>query len=339
MNFIDYLFKNRKHIYCANGLFSPLNRIGGYNVAHTIDTVISENYNKYENHKFSFLPFRDTQQDEIISENKSKIIYDLDIQNLKKSGAIIGRLDGIAKDSGVCMEIGYAYSMGIPIGVFSTDFICESFPSHIGCPDLDFDPIVTCISTYQHHYKEMPNGEKLYEKQNQDLENYMVSDFINTCLCEFDKLKTFINPPVYQTNNDLLAYVDIQGGKYEWAKEEQNQIFQKLTSFGLQPMSASRYNIGSNVLFNAKVDLDNLLSSKLAIFSADNIEMDTGSAVLFGISVGLNIKTVLLYTSPVVLKGAGGQVMKQNLMIEQAADIVCSSKKELYLQIKKEHNE
>lgn len=338
MTFLDYLVDNNKIIYCANSLFSPLSRIGGYNIASAVEDCIKSKGVKYHNYKFTFLPFKDTQQSDITGEDKAHKIYELDIQKLNNSGAIIGRLDGIAKDSGVCMELGYAYSLGIPIGIFSTDFIWEGFPSHTNKEDLVFDPILMFIATYSKHFTQTPTSSEYYGGQNQMLEIRMVSEFTESCLNEFDQLQKFQNAPVLPQSGNTGVYIDIQGGKFEWSVQEQNTISQNLTSVGLQPTCATRYQIHSNddkdTTAKSKNDLQNLLQSKLAIFSADNIEMDAGSAALFGISVGLKIKTVLLYTSPTVLKGAGGQEMKLNLMIEQAADLVCSSKDELYAKLK-----
>ncbi|MBN8641249.1 MAG: nucleoside 2-deoxyribosyltransferase [Flavobacteriales bacterium] len=338
MTFLDYLVDNNKIIYCANSLFSPLSRIGGYNIASAIEDCIKSKGMKYRNYKFTFLPFKDTQQSDIKGENKAHKIYELDIQKLQNSGAIIGRLDGIAKDSGVCMELGYAYALGIPIGIFSTDFIWEGFPSHTNKEDLDFDSILMCIATYSKHFTQTPTSSEYYSGQNQMLEIRMVSEFTESCLNEFEKLQNFKNAPVLSQSGNTGVYIDIQGGKFEWSMQEQNTISQKLTSVGLEPTCATRYQIHStkdkDIIAQSKNDLQNLLQSKLAVFSADNIEMDAGSAALFGISVGLKIKTVLLYTSPTVLKGAGGQEMKLNLMIEQAADLVCSSKDELYDKLK-----
>lgn len=338
MRFLDYLLQSKKIIYCASSLFSPLSRIGGYNIASAIEESIKNKSEKYHNYKFTFLPFKDTQQSDISGNNKARKIYEMDIANLQNSGAIIGRLDGIAKDSGVCMEIGFAYSLGIPIGIFSTDFIWEGFPSHSNQQDLEFDPILMRIATYHKHFTQTPTSSEYYGGQNQILEIRMVSEFIENSLNEFDKLEYFTHIPVLSASDKTYAYIDIQGGKFEWAAEEQEKIGQKLMSLGVNPTYAMRYQILSNdnsdIKLKAQKDLENLLQSKVAIFSADNIEMDSGSAALFGISVGLKIKTALLYTSPTVLKGAGGQEMKLNLMIEQAADIVCSSKEELYLKIK-----
>ncbi len=337
MEFIDFLFKHKKTIYCACSLFSPLSRIGGYNIASALEDCIKVRYPEYHDYKFTFLPFKDTQQSDIIGDNKAKKIYDLDIENLKNAGAIIGRLDGIAKDSGVCMELGYAYSLGIPIGIFSTDFIYEGFHESLKQNDLEFDPILLCIANYFKHFTQTPTSSEYYGGQNYILEIKMVSEFIENFLNEFKNIENFTNIPIIPEDKREFAYIDIQGGKYEWALEEQEQISKKLITLGIYSNYATRYKFhadnDNSIIVKSQVDLQNLLQSKLAIFSADNIEMDAGSAALFGISIGLKIKTVLLYTAPTVLKGAGGQEMKLNLMLEQAADIVCSSKDELVFKI------
>ncbi len=333
MRFRDYLLQENKIIYCANSLFSPLDRIGGYNIAAAIEDRLKSNGAQYSNQKFTFLPFKDTQQSDIVGDNKSHKIFELDLAKLQNAGALVARLDGIAKDSGVCMEVGYAYALGLPIGIFSTDFIWEGFPSYLRKPDLDFDPVLKIVATFSKHFTQTPTTDEYYGGQNQMLEIRMVSEFVDKCLIAFDNLSTYCATPT-KLNQGAAAFIDIQGGKYEWATEEQKIIAQRLAALGIKSNLASRYTKASHKdsdpLEEAEKDLESLMKSTIAIFSADNIEMDAGSATLFGICIGLKIKTLLLYTAPTVMKGAGGQEMKLNLMIEQAADMVCSSREELF---------
>ncbi len=121
--FVSQLTDSKKPIYCAVRLFSPQDRISGANIAGAIEVKLNEFVENAS--EYIFLPYRDTNQSSIIENERSKRIYELDIQKLNNCSALLARFDGIAKDSGIAMEIGYAFGLGIPIGVLLTDFIWE----------------------------------------------------------------------------------------------------------------------------------------------------------------------------------------------------------------------
>jgi hypothetical protein len=89
----------------------------------------------------TFLPFRDTREDEIISKDRTKIIYNADIERLNRLFAVVGSLDDPSKDEGICMEIGYAAGKKVPILVIVTDFIWYASRA---IPNLEYvlDPVL-----------------------------------------------------------------------------------------------------------------------------------------------------------------------------------------------------
>lgn len=64
-----------------------------------------------------FMPFRDTNENNICGENRTKIIYDSDIQRLALGdiSAVAALFDGICKDEGIAFELGYSFGKGLII--------------------------------------------------------------------------------------------------------------------------------------------------------------------------------------------------------------------------------
>lgn len=89
----------------------------------------------------TFLSFRDAREDEIISKDRTKIIYNADIERLNRLFAVVGSLDGLFKDEGICIEIGYAAGKKVPILVIVTDFMWYASRA---IPNLEYvlDPVL-----------------------------------------------------------------------------------------------------------------------------------------------------------------------------------------------------
>lgn len=69
-----------------------------------------------------FLPFCDTDEENLVAEVKGRRLFELDTQRLESITAMIALLHGPSLDDGVCMEIGYAAALGIPVIAATTDF-------------------------------------------------------------------------------------------------------------------------------------------------------------------------------------------------------------------------
>jgi nucleoside 2-deoxyribosyltransferase len=94
-----------------------------------------------------FLSFRDIDQANIEGPDKARAIYNHDISALKRARIVVALVDGISKDDGVAMELGYAFGLGIPVILCSSDFIVAQLESegkpYICDPLIDFLAIRT----------------------------------------------------------------------------------------------------------------------------------------------------------------------------------------------------
>src|SRR3990167_8283854 len=116
---------NRDTIYIFTRLFSPEDRRFSAEVERLILAKLKSLAIKGVK---TFLPYRDSNQGTVVTANKAKYIYDADVQNLQRSIALIGFLNGLAKDEGICFEIGYAFATGVPTIVGITDFFKIQVP-------------------------------------------------------------------------------------------------------------------------------------------------------------------------------------------------------------------
>jgi nucleoside 2-deoxyribosyltransferase len=93
-----------------------------------------------------FLPFSDTNEEELVADNKGRRLFELDRQRLADLSGMLTVLHGPSLDDGVCMELGYAAALCAPIVALTTDFITHGL-NHIG-PELAFpDPLIETLVT------------------------------------------------------------------------------------------------------------------------------------------------------------------------------------------------
>ncbi|MEU3051776.1 nucleoside 2-deoxyribosyltransferase [Streptomyces griseus] len=93
-----------------------------------------------------FLPFCDTDEEDLVAEVKGRRLFELDRDRLGRLDAMVAILHGPSLDDGVCMEIGYAAASDVPVIVVSTDFQTYSVTetgAHLEFPD----PLIQAVAT------------------------------------------------------------------------------------------------------------------------------------------------------------------------------------------------
>jgi len=71
-------------------------------------------------------------------------------------------------------------------------------------------------------------------------------------------------------------------------------------------------------------DIENLLRSDIIVFSAEEPEMDSGSAALLGLARALGKRIILYYSGNIEIHGDGNHRMIKNLMIDYSVDYFCN---------------
>lgn len=126
-------------VYVAHRLFAAHDRALAADLADRLATKIGADR--------VFLPFCDTDEEELVAEVKGRRLFELDRERLTHLDAMVAILHGPSLDDGVCMEIGYAAASGVPILVLTTDFQTYSL-SEAG-PRLAFpDPLLQAVATH-----------------------------------------------------------------------------------------------------------------------------------------------------------------------------------------------
>lgn len=270
-----------------------------------------------------FMPFRDTDENNLIGSNRTKIIYDSDIERLNSGEVILLAVlyDGICKDEGISFEIGYAYGKGIPIFIINTDFIWYAMENK----EFIFDPIVEKMcSGYVHQYQIMGSSsfyDSLMSSQKGafDLAAEKISNLLNE--------NTACKSNILRENSIYDVFVDFGGGKYEYQREYAEWIKDRLTSMNISVKVSNRYSrIGQT---SATEDLENLLDSTYYVCLGDEVELNSGTAALMGLARCKRKKIILYESSDLEIHGENGHCMKKNLMIDFSVDKVAKTKKQI----------
>lgn len=284
----------------------------------------------------TFVPFRDTRQDQITLPDKTRVIYEEDLKRLNRCVMLVGFLDGLSKDEGVCLEIGYAYGKGIPIVALFTDFIQREFKgfpesAHIADPVL-LAMITKVVRNYRIVEAEKPFAERLRLSQNTALED--LKEAVYETLIESSTEKRLDAGEKYD------VYIDIGGGQFEWERRIQQELSTELIGMGYS-VEISRRNFDLNTLNDDSVsarqriidfgkrDIEAALSARVIITCADMEEMSSGTAAIQGLALAFGKNVILLDTRTNDLVGDGGHRMSRNLMIDYSADIVARSQKDI----------
>lgn len=303
----------RPYVYIAARLFSPIDRLAALALSDLTVQKISDEFriSKKKASNCVFLPFRDTDQSRISGCDRSRKIFELDIDELKKATHILARLDGITKDSGVVFEMGYAHALGKFCGALMTDFVWDG--SSYG--NFSQDPILqnSGINLYRYYNMESTSS---YKKANYNLENRALNSFL-------DKVHWDHNSSTeYLTKDNNHVFIDCFGGRYEWCLD----YYSKFDNFNNVRVAKRWINPDPTyVTKESDNDIIAAISSGTTVFVADGLEMDCGSAFLMGLCYGLNKRIILQYSSCIRILGDGGQDMRLNLMLEQAADTITNS--------------
>ena len=94
-----------------------------------------------------FLPFCDTDEENLVSELKGRLLFELDCTRLRGISGMIAVLHGPSLDDGVCMEIGFAAASSIPVVAVSTDF--QVYRAAPGTASFTFpDPLLDHVAAH-----------------------------------------------------------------------------------------------------------------------------------------------------------------------------------------------
>ena len=141
--------------YVAHRLFAAHDRFLGAMIAQRLRAAVGMSE--------VFLPFCDTDEEDLVAEVKGRRLFDLDLQHLADLDGMLAVLHGPSLDDGVCMEIGYAAALGVPVVVLTTDFQTYGTSEHgaaLHFPDALVQAVVTEIVRVNHLAPPVDNGTR-----------------------------------------------------------------------------------------------------------------------------------------------------------------------------------
>ena len=279
----------------------------------------------------TFVPFRDSNENELIGVNRTKIVYDADIERLnsKELSLLAVLYDGICKDEGISFEIGYAFGKGVPVFIINTDFIWYA----IDGVEFIFDPVISYMATdYLHEYniEDCPKfKDSLIQSQSRAFNSAAIK--IKDLLC-----KTHRDSIEFRGEKYFDVFVDFGGGRYEYQREYARWIKNTLSCKGIKTVISKRFLNPCND--SGKNDVQNMLNSDILVFLGDELELNSGTAALLGLARSINKKIILYESSSLDIHGENEHRMKKNLMIDFSVDIVAKTKEKIIDLIMEELN-
>lgn len=254
----------------------------------------------------TFVPFRDAGQEELVVEDKTRRLYELDLARMARCALLVAYIDGLAKDEGVCFEIGYAYGMGIPIMLISTDFFTIELSDGHEAP---LDPLLMHAATHLIRQPQLLPGATFLDS----LLATRATVLQNITLAVPMLLDNVITPRTRTTTpGQRPVLVEFGGNVFEW----QDLLFAYLREHTTADIArTSRYD------GNTADDIEALETADLLITCTDSDEAPAGTAFLQGMAVALGIPVWMYNSKRIALRAAGGYRSSRNLMLDYSATV------------------
>lgn len=228
----------------------------------------------------TFLPYRDDA-----GASSEEEIFVNDVANMDNSVGVIGYFDGGTYDSGCAWEVGYAWALGMPVHLVTTDFLIWAAGN-----SSEFYPIsklmnyvakVVSVSDSDasiSNYREQTND--IIKRALQILQQNLIADFGTT-----------INPavPVTPLSIEYDYYLDPNFMYTEPSRGLLEKIKDAIINAG------KTFIVGDN-MNDIATDIDKLRKSRQAIFYSDTFEPNVDTGIMNGIAYALG-QQLIIYCS------------------------------------------
>jgi nucleoside 2-deoxyribosyltransferase len=254
----------------------------------------------------TFLPFRDTRQESATGEHLTRVLFDADEQRLREAAMLVAYIDGMTKDEGVCVEIGWAYAHGLPVILISTDF----FEIEIGTRIVPFDPLLVTAATRIIREPRLEGGEPQTFRARVAAAQKRVLTHVTREVQAVAVTPTTRAAKTYA--QEAHVYLDFGGELYEWQRRLASQLEETFPHITF--MRPQRYTTGDGA-----VDVRNAARAALAVVGLDGDEAPAGSAFIQGLRWGLRRAVWAYSTKNTRIHGPRGYTSIRNLMLDYSA--------------------
>ncbi|WP_328923244.1 nucleoside 2-deoxyribosyltransferase [Streptomyces sp. NBC_00190] len=288
--------------YVAHRLFSAHDRALGARVAKQLaDKAGPDNV---------FLPFCDTDEEDLIADVKGRRLYELDTERLTTLTGMIALLHGPSLDDGVCLEIGYAAALGVPVTVLTTDF--QTYDPHGHAPTWQFpDPLVETIANQVIRVPTLGPASSArsrfttFGQRNNTQLDTAINVGINALLtapapappATPDQHGVYIEPSPYTDDHELLNAV---------------------RSAGHTARTASRFTAADPTTGSAE-DWNRAAAATTLVVDVSGPEAPPGAALLIGAAAARHQPVIAYQPRPVYTHAQGREPNWRNLMVQYAS--------------------
>jgi len=267
----------------------------------------------------TFVPFRDVGQEELVADDKTRQLFDMDLVRLRRTVLLVSYIDGMAKDEGVCFEIGFARMAGAAILLISTDFFEIVLPNGEAVP---LDPLLYTTATRLIRRPQLVESGQTFRETLQESRAAVLADVrsaVHDLLRRAPEERPEPYKPVETATDQLEVLIDFGGMVYEW----QTLLYRKLERLigpttRMRLVRTQRYDAASSRAAG-RHDLDALMRADLLVTCTDLDEAPAGTAILQGAMCALG-RPIWMYDSKrTVILASGGYRSSRNLMLDYSA--------------------
>jgi nucleoside 2-deoxyribosyltransferase len=270
----------------------------------------------------TFVPFRDAGQEELVADDKTRQLFDMDLARLRRTVLLVSYIDGLAKDEGICFEIGYAYMAGAVILLISTDFFDIEMPSGEALP---LDPLLREAATHLIRRPQLAESSGTFHDMLLASRALILTE-VRSAVCDLLSRphERLAHPEsVHRTAGHLEVLIDFGGSIYEW----QALLLDKLealvgSSSGVRLVRTGRYDALPAEATDRPAspgDLDALAHVDILVTCTDADEAPAGTAILQGAMCAMG-RPVWMYNSKrTAILASGGYRSSRNLMLDYSA--------------------
>ncbi|MGQ4487594.1 nucleoside 2-deoxyribosyltransferase [Streptomyces sp. SAS_281] len=300
-------------VYVAHRLFAAHDRALAADLANRLATKIGPDR--------VFLPFCDTDEEDLVAEIKGRRLFELDRARLGRLDAMVAILHGPSLDDGVCMEIGYAAASGVPIIVLTTDF--QTYSLTEPGPRLEFpDPLIQAVATRIVRVTQLgpPNLPSApprsrfpgFQARNMAQTNKALDAAVNALLDLPDR-----GPHSVEAPPAIGAPVYVEASPYTaWGRDH---LAKACADAGHTVMVPQRF-ITSDPMAGALADLTAVCSATRLLADVSGAETPPGAALLIGAAAASGVRIAAFQMRPTFTHAHGREPNWRNLMIQYAVD-------------------
>jgi Nucleoside 2-deoxyribosyltransferase len=305
--------------YVAHRLFALHDRALGALVAEELAAQVGESE--------VFLPFCDTDEERLVAECKGRRLYELDRARLEGLSGMIAVLHGPSLDDGVCMEIGFASQLGVPVVVLTMDF--QTYGLALDGRWLEFpDPLVQAlahrvvrVATLGRPTSNLGGRFQRFRESNEEpirkAAHTAVTALLTSAAAAVDGTPDAFPPPSGRAFVEASPYVAVTDGA---------AIARALESTGWEVSVSERLSPAATAA-NGEADTDSALrdwhrlsESELLVVDVNGPETPPGAALMIGASAAASRPVVAVYAESSFTFASGREPNFRNLMIQYAID-------------------